>query len=198
MKWHIEISLAQLLLRIVTIALLCMAIPSGRAQQTNSRPTIDRLSASPAQVVVAMERFRTCRSCPGYQVFVFDDGTVTYVGKEFVNIAGTQNSRLTSTQLKSILAAADSLQFETLSDTYIGQWVDASVVSISYKRSSELKNVKFQPIVEGGPAALDQFADLIDATVGTYRWICPVPQANELVCGARKKAFDLIQKEQKN
>lgn len=149
------------------------------------------------QPIIMLESFRTCKSCPAYQVLIFEDGEVTYVGKDFVNALGIQSNRLNLNQLKMLIAAAESLQFESLSETYMTQWLDSSLVSISYNRLSTKKSVKFQPVIGGGPPALYRFAILIDATVGTFRWVCPAPQANELVCGHRKKAFDASQEETK-
>lgn len=174
----------------LTLLPLFLMIAACDAQYIRLDTSAEMTPRSSPQPIITMERFRACKSCPAYQVLVFGDGAVTYIGKDFVNVTGVQNSRLNLNQIKSLVVAAESLHFESLSETYVGRWLDAGLIFISYNGLSTKKSVRFQPVVGGGPPALDQFADLIDTTIGTFRWVCPVPQANELVCAARKKAFD--------
>jgi hypothetical protein len=179
--WHKYMPLTVWMLGIFC-CLNCVAASESEAQILGTESTTVAQGVALREPIITLERFRSCRSCPGYQVNIFEDGAVTYLGKEFVNVKGYQYAQLSLSQLKSLLTVADSLQIETMADTYMEPWVDASVVSVGYKPKSAMKSVRFQPVVGKGPPALDKFADLIDSTVDTFRWICPVPQFNELVC----------------
>lgn len=139
---------------------------------------------SSQQPVIKLERFRGgCRACPAYEVLIHSDGGVTYVGKDFVNVFGVQRERLDMAQLKPLLAAMEALKVKNLQSSYVEFGVpDSSTVVLSIWRDGKQVSVRFQPYVGKGPVALRHLADLVDSTVGTKKWICPVPQFNEIVC----------------
>jgi len=137
-----------------------------------------------AEPLLKLERIRAgCRACPAYEVTLWPDGSVIYIGNDFVNIHGAQRSQLSSSQLNRIKRAAEALQMSRLQPSYIEAGSpDSSVVRLRVWQDGRTTSVRFQPYVGNAPVALRDFADLIDSTVGTRKWICPVPEFNEIVC----------------
>jgi hypothetical protein len=46
-------------------------------------------------LVIRMERFRTCEECPHYEIKIFSDGSSMFIGEEAVRMLGTWGNYLT-------------------------------------------------------------------------------------------------------
>jgi len=171
-------------LRYLLWCFLALLALCARADAEGVSSNSDAASKPSEYPLLKLERFRGgCRACPAYEVVVHSDGGVTYVGKDFVNVLGVQRARLKTVQLKSLVAAVEALRIESLQSSYVEPgWPDSGIVSLNFWQGGKQVSVRFQPYVGSGPVALREFAKLIDSTVGTRKWICPVPQFNEIVC----------------
>ena len=55
-------------------------------------------------------------NCPVYDVTIFDDGTVVYVGKQFVDVIGKRESSMAKEQVAALLERAEQEGFHSSAD----------------------------------------------------------------------------------
>ena len=125
---------------------------------------------------------RLKRFLPSYEVTVFRDRSVVYVGTEFVHVKGLQRSKLSESQLQTIVRTTEQAALPSFSADYTSPYAaDAGLVEITYWTDVGERTIRFQP---AGPAPLQlrHLADLVDRTVNTKQWICPLPRFGEIFC----------------
>lgn len=76
-----------------SFALLVAALVASTSAMRAASPSSSSASSAPERVV-SLSRQVCFGMCPIYDVTLFDDGTLTYEGKEYVKIVGSKTKRL--------------------------------------------------------------------------------------------------------
>jgi hypothetical protein len=133
-------------------------------------PTTDR-------VEITLERTQCFGTCPAYSLRILGDGTVEYIGREYVRIKGTASSRISAAAVQGLIEAANRARFFDLADKYDHiVSPDGSVMSVSDLPTTTTTiriGDRHKKVVDyvGAPPALVALEREIDRVAHTVRWI---------------------------
>jgi len=131
----------------------------------------------PGDAVISLERTSCGGPCPIYSVTIDSRGTVTYVGKQFVRVAGRETTRVAPAVVAKLLALAERIGFFAMRDAYREiEFPDGTVTTltdlptriISVVAGGRTKRVENYV---AGPNSLEEFERQIDDAAGTKRWV---------------------------
>jgi hypothetical protein len=150
-----------------TTLLLC-ACGSENSQGVATPPPVD------ANTAITLDRSACFGNCPSYTLSIGGDGTVAYVGRQYVNVAGTASSQI---PVSSVQELAD----EMYRANYFGLTVPETCPQ---GIASDFPTVVTSLTIEGNthmvvhdhgnqcaPAALTTLEDRIDAVAGSAQWV---------------------------
>lgn len=148
------------------LAAACAPVPaSGSNQNPGPIPPA-------ADVAITLTRGVCFGFCPDYTVTIRGDGTVTYVGRRFVNVTGEQHAAVEPAQVQQLLAQFDAAQFNTLNDAYRANITDLPTFSVALTRNGQTKTViDYGGLSAGMPQVVRHLEDEIDRVAGTARWV---------------------------
>ena len=138
-----------------------------------------------------MERLGCFGRCPIYKVTARADGSVTYVGQQWVKAVGERTKHLSRARVNRLRKAIADLEFFALRDQYESRKDGCQLVStdmpgvqITLKAGGETKSVHHYhgclerpgPKDVGGvgpvyPRRLTRFEDEFDRIIGTRAWV---------------------------
>lgn len=140
-----------------------------------------------ASVEISVER-TTCRGwCPSYTLTIHGDGTVKYVGRNYVRELGEREDKISERTVRELLARFDAMHFLDLEGKYADNVKDAPSTILGLKRdgrSKRVTNLWSRAASERGdtnPKAeahrrLDELAESIEKAVDIEQWIAPVEE----------------------
>src|SRR4030095_2830429 len=99
---------------LLLFVLIAIAITSSSTQGPASNAQPDSLSSA----AISLERTACYGNCPSYVVTLRGDGTVEYVGRNYVKVEGPQHSTIKTDFLKSLMDEIARAGFTTITDTY--------------------------------------------------------------------------------
>lgn len=129
-------------------------------------PRHETVAAGPVEVA-SIERTSCFGSCPIYKATFFDNGEVTYVGKNFVENIGTYTTLIPSEELEGIAQMVKDVNYFALEDAYPTPIADfpktITSVSINGKKKSVLNG-------ENAPRDLIGFERFLDGLLKNREW----------------------------
>ncbi len=172
-----------LILYFFAVWLLVGLLEAGCTTSKNSKTT----SASFDQITLA--RTECYGRCPVYNVTIYADGRVHYKGEKYVEVLGKDSTKLSSQQMRQLVAAIDSVGYFTLRDSYNSHEdgcahvaTDNPSVQTSITAKGRTKSVDHYYGCRGErsaprtrfpiyPPNLTRFEERIDEIIGTERWV---------------------------
>jgi len=129
------------------------------------------------KLTVHMKRTRCYGSCPAYEVTIASDGSVRFVGEEFVTV-DQATGHISRDQLRALSQLIDAAHFFELHDRYVDAgcksvWTDSPTTTIDITRDGRKKSIERYHGCEGAPLELDELANSIDLIAGTAPWVGP-------------------------
>ena len=100
---------------------------------------------------IKMEKTACYGTCPVYVVEIFSDGTVYFIGKQFVDKVGKYNSKLSTDDLSILKSKIIATDFFNLENTYDSQITDFPSCITEVKLEGKTKKITNR---HGGPAQL--------------------------------------------
>jgi hypothetical protein len=135
--------------------------------------------AVPEDFVIKLERTTCFGACPAYSVAMDAKGNVTYDGKKFVRVVGTQTTRVSVDQVAALADAVKRIRFFDLNDSYrTVRNADGSemiVTDLPTTIVTVTSDGRSKQVVDyfGAPDSLKALEKQIDETAGTKRWVTP-------------------------
>jgi Domain of unknown function (DUF6438) len=129
----------------------------------------------PESLMIEMNRTFCRGSCPVYTIAVHGDGTVEFVGKQYVRDRGPHTETLSKEQLQTLLQSFDRADFFTLEAGAFAWGLDTPRVRVAISIDGKTKEISSDTTFVGaksGPQALFvQAATALDKIVGSDRWV---------------------------
>jgi len=126
-------------------------------------------------LTIEMRRLYCGAGCPVYTITIHGDGTVEYVGQQFVRDRGPEHLVLSQDQIHDLLKEFDRADFFRLEERAFawGYHTPRFGVRITVDgKSKEVKSDRYDVGAESGPQArFAEAAAAIDRFVGTDRWV---------------------------
>jgi hypothetical protein len=128
--------------------------------------------ANDGPVRITLQRGVCFGFCPDYTVSIAGDGQVTYEGRRFVNVVGTQTATIPAADVQALLARFDAIGFERLNNEYRAHVTDLPTFIVTLERNGRTKRVlDYGGTGAGMPASVRQLQDEIDRVANTGRWV---------------------------
>ena len=127
-------------------------------------------------VVITIERTSCFGSCPIYSAKIHADGSVVYVGKEFVKEIGERRFKITPERVQELIKEFQRLDYASLKDKYDTDENGNSVTDLPTTITSICLDGKKKKVVNyyGAPRKLDELEDKIDSLAGLYKYLGPL------------------------
>jgi hypothetical protein len=145
------------------------------AEQLPSRgpaPVID------GNTLITLERTQCFGVCPAYSLSIAGDGSVHYVGAQFVKVVGEASSQVAVSGVQSLVDQmwdAGYLDMNEPSPCDV-TWTDAPSVITSLSLGGHAHRVSHYHGNPCAPASLTTIEDRIDELAGSERWLrCDTP-----------------------
>lgn len=144
------------------------AAHSGPKAATATAPS----SASDEQVVIKLERSMCFGQCPSYTVTIHGDGSVVYVGRDYVHVKGEQHGTAQRADVARLVDMFERAHFFDLKDQYSAMITDNPTYSVTYERNGRSKTVEDYVGQEAGmPQAVTDIEQEIDRVAHTEKWV---------------------------
>jgi hypothetical protein len=129
----------------------------------------------PEMLTIKMTRERCRGSCPVYSVTVRGDGSVEYVGEQFVLDRGPHMESLSKDQLQTLLQKFDDADFFALEGRAFAWGWDTPRVRVSISIDGRTKEVSSDAYYVGAKSGLQEVfvraAAELDKVVASDRWV---------------------------
>jgi hypothetical protein len=129
----------------------------------------------PEMLTIKMTRERCRGACPVYSVTVRGDGSVEYVGEQFVQDRGPHMESLSRDQLQTLLQKFDDADFFALEDRAFALGLDTPRVRVSISVDGRTKEVSSDAYYVGAKAGPQDVcvraAAELDKVIASDRWV---------------------------
>ena len=153
---------------VLAIGLVAVAWAATRVYQRFHFPQIRDWKS----VRITLERTGCFGTCPSYRLEVHGDGTVRYMGTDFVAITGEHSDRISEVAVRQLVDAFRAVRYFSLNDRYEARMTD----NPTYKTSIAFDNVS-KSVVDyvggkvGMPSAVSKLEQTIDRLAGSQKWV---------------------------
>ena len=113
-----------------------------------------------SKVVVLMEKMGCFGSCLSYELMIFEDGTVVYTGKYFVEVEGIVKYSIPKEDVQELVDFFYEIDFFSMDDSYWASVTDSPSTTITITINDDFKSV----YIYGwqGPESLFELEEKID------------------------------------
>ncbi len=124
--------------------------------------------------IITLSRGMCFGTCPVYNLSIFQDGTVTYEGKEYVKIKGTKTGKINSSELNNLVNLFRTDKYMDMNDQYVHvSMTDLSYVTTSFIDNGIKKTIYHYEGDDSAPKDLTTLEDAIDKAVNLKQWTNP-------------------------
>ena len=139
---------------------------------------------STADVAITLERTPCFGTCPVYTVTILEDGTVNYVGQDFVEVTGEQTSQIEPEVVQQMVAAFEEAGYFEWDATFDTQTVsDLPTIITSVTRDGETHRITRYAGDSSAPIALPFLELWIDVMANTPLWTGVQPDVSGISNG---------------
>ena len=127
-----------------------------------------------AHTTITLDRTGCYGSCPSYSIRMGGDGTVTYVGRQFVKVVGTASSQVPVPDVQELVNEMEQANYFNLTvpDTCaLGIETDAPTATTSLTLAGATHTVVHYYGNPCAPAVLTTIEDRIDAVANSAQWV---------------------------
>jgi hypothetical protein len=132
----------------------------------------EQLVYSPNSPVITLERGACFGMCPIYNLSIYEDGTVVYLGINNVAVTGVQTSSITTDDLDWLVQEMELSGYFDWNDEYTEMFVtDQPTVITSISTDENFKRITRYDGDPNAPVGLVRFEDRIDRVVNSAQWV---------------------------
>ncbi len=152
-------------------------LAAGTQQWTGAR-LYNPSFTSAGSAVVTIDRGACFGTCPMYQLVIYEDGTVVFMGIRFVGATGINIGQIEPEEVTALVESITEQGYFELDDEYTDQPVsDLPTVTTSVLGEEGYKEIIHYLGDDSAPDALTAIEDSIDAAVNVSQWIEGDPEA---------------------
>lgn len=125
-------------------------------------------AAPPDAIQITLQRTACFGTCPAYSVTLRDDGTVTYLGREYTRVSGTHSWKIDPAAVRALAREMEQAGFFELEDEYVGLMTDHPTTYTSLTIGARTKKIRNYIV---GPQTLKDLEDRIDQVAGVKKYV---------------------------
>lgn len=123
--------------------------------------------AIPEDAIVYMERTQCYGDCPVYKVYVLEDGSAYYFGKEHVEKKGLYKASVSDKDLEELVNLFKEYEFFDFEKRYVDLISDLPTTYLYFSHDGESKKITDY---HGAPEKLKMLEKEVDAFVQSLSW----------------------------
>lgn len=151
---------------------LALHVSEVKAERTVPFPKLE----NPRAVSIQLWRSGCYGTCPSYTVAIRGDGEVSYSGGSYVSIPGTHASRVSISEVTTLLDQFRTANFLGLKDSYRAGVTDCPTYRLSLSLGGNAKVVEdYVGESVGMPASVTELEDAVDRAADSARWVSSSP-----------------------
>lgn len=139
-------------------------------------PRVEGSQKCEGDILITIERGACFGSCPIYSAQIYADGTVVYVGKNYVKTTGERRFKISHDRVQALIKEFERIDYWSLKDKYETDENGMSVTDMPTTTTSICLNGKKKRVVNyyHAPRKLDELEDKIDSLAGLYSLLGPL------------------------
>jgi len=123
-------------------------------------------------IEITLERGMCFGTCPVYSVTLTENGTVQWVGKQFVEVTGEATDHIDPAQVMNLSDTITAAGFFEMNNTYIGYDItDMPSVILTVRNNTTTKRIEHYHGDLSAPFNLTMIEDEVDIVAQSTRWI---------------------------
>lgn len=128
------------------------------------------------EILITIEREACFGSCPVYSAKIYADGTVTYIGKDFVKAVGERQYKISEDRVKELVSAFAQIKYFSLRDKYATDENGNSLTCQPTTTTSICVDGKHKKVVNyySAPKELAELENAIERIAGLNYFIGPL------------------------
>ena len=157
------------------ITLLTGCITIVKPDETN-RPspsfTPSVTPVTPRELLITLERTACFGTCPVYSLTISGDGTVVYVGEDFVQTKGVKETTINENAINQLVSEFEKADYFSLNDSYTAFGMsDMPTVNTSILIDGKTKAIRHYLGDRTAPEKLTELENKIDEIINSAQWI---------------------------
>ena len=138
--------------------------------------TVEACQKCESDVLITIKRLACFGDCPIYSAQIYTDGTVVYVGEEYVKTTGERRHKISKESIEALIKEFEKIDYWSLKDEYRTDEQGNSVTDQPTTITSICLNGKKKRVVNYylAPKKLDALEDRIDSLAGLYQYLGPL------------------------
>jgi hypothetical protein len=151
------------------VIFLLMALLAGCTKDGTNKSSS---TGTEEDLVITLERTACFGACPVYSLTINGDGTVIYVGEDFVKTKGERETTIGADAVNQLVLEFEKADYFSLNDSYTGFGVsDMPSANTSITVGGQTKAVKHYLGDRSAPEKLTELENKIDEIVNSAQWI---------------------------
>lgn len=123
-------------------------------------------------LVITLDRTMCFGTCPDYRVEIRGDGSVTYEGRHYVEVTGTQSAKIPVEAVHALFEKFRDAEFFWSQDEYAAEITDFPTYEVSISFDGVNKSIRdYAGTKAGMPGVFVELENAIDETANTAQWI---------------------------
>ena len=139
-------------------------------------PAVAQAQKCKDNIVITIQRSACYGTCPIYSAKIYADGTVVYVGKEYVKEKGERRFKITPETVQQLIEEFERIDYFSLKDKYDADENGISPTDLPTTTTSICLDGKKKKVVNyyGAPRKLNELEDKIDSLAGLSKYLGPL------------------------
>ena len=117
--------------------------------------------------IITFEKTRCMGTCPAFLFKAYPDGSVTYTGKDFVELKGEYSASISKEELANLKGIFDRADFFNFANVYSAAIMDLPTTFLYYDNG--LQNAKVTDYY-GAPESLKKLEKEVEAIINAIDW----------------------------
>lgn len=149
--------------------LVLMTLIAGCTNDGTNKPSSPVTQEEP---VITLERTSCFGTCPVYSLTINGDGTVVYVGEDFVKTKGEKETTISIDAVNQLVLEFEKADYFSLNDSYTSFGIsDMPSANTSISIGGKTKAIKHYLGDRSAPQQLTELENKIDEIVNSAQWI---------------------------
>lgn len=124
------------------------------------------------RTIIKLQRGPCFGPCPIYKVTIYGNGTVIYIGKEFVKTKGKHKINIGDGKIRELISEFEKIHYFQLKGSYEDEEVSCSSTTItSIAINGKTKTIRHYHGDSSAPEKLTYLEDKIDEIINSNQWI---------------------------
>ena len=117
--------------------------------------------------IITIEKTICFGTCPAYLFKAYPDGSVTYTGKDYVELVGEYKASISKEELANIKTLFDEADYFSFANVYSANITDLPTTYLYYDNGKQNKKITDY---HGAPESLKKLEEDVEALINSIAW----------------------------